>query len=100
MKKLIRVLPFVATVWVAMYVSKETGEIGWQSDYTVEWDNKEKRYKPRLPTYWQTKQKCMKAASVSAADGDYLLPWNTERKHMKTKDYKPVCYRLTKYSTR
>ena len=103
MKKLIRILPFVASVWVAMYVSKGTGKIKWSSDYTVKWDAKEKRYKPRLPTYWQTKQQCMKVASESYGNHGkpyYIFHQMVTETHLSPKDYKPVCYRLTKYSTR
>ena len=93
MKTLIRGLPFVATVWVATYVSKETGEIGWWNDG--------KR--------WATKKQCMTAAKRTDKDtqgNDYYTlaglkdyDYGSSGKIL-TDDYKPVCYRLTNYSTR
>ena len=88
MKKLLRILPYLTMVWVAMYVSKDTGEIRWESK-----------------SRWTTKKQCMKAAKKLKKDstGDYYYlpehkfvpPWAK-----RPSEYKPICYRLTKYSTR
>ena len=93
MKKLLRILPYLTMVWVAMYVSKETGLIGGESNGR-----------------WATKKQCMTAAKEIKKDinkEDYYLRGGTSESaqwkyHGKftPKKYKPVCYRLTKYSTR
>ena len=91
MKKLLRILPYLTMVWVAMYVNKSDGEITWKSD-----DHGK---------YWTTKKQCMKAAQRIGTSnyGDYYsFPDRGTRKTgtAYTSSSKPVCYRLTKYSTR
>ena len=79
MKKLLRILPYLTMVWVAMYVHKD-GEIVYESN---------KR--------WTTKKQCMKEALKTATGVYYSM---TEGDYKSIKYHKPVCYRLTKYSTR
>ena len=104
MKKLLRILPYLTMVWVAMYVNKETGEISWSSDF------RGKYYRngyqtgdtyAKDPRSWATKKQCMKAAKKIEKDGRgdfYALSPRGSIQRPKT--HKPVCYRLTKYSTR
>ena len=88
MKKLLRILPYITMVWVAMYVNKKTGEIEWRSD----------EYKPSI--YWATKKQCMKAAKEieKDKDGDDFYVIGKPRRWWRPSNTKPVCYRLTKYS--
>ena len=53
MKKLLRILPYITMVWVAMYVSRDTGKIRWESK-----------------SRWTTKKQCMKAAKKIEKDED------------------------------
>ena len=82
MKKLLRILPYLTMVWVAMYVRKETGKITWNSD-----DHGMR---------WATKKQCMKVATKIRKDRF----WLPDARRVSVNYYKPVCYRLTKYSTR
>ena len=67
-------------IWVAMYVSKATGEIQWNSD-----DHGK---------HWLTKKQCMKAAKeIDGIVGAFKVPSNLLPEY-----YYPMCYRLTKYS--
>jgi hypothetical protein len=89
-------LPLVATVWVAMYVQISDGKIVWSSNgFIYNSDQSSKYYK-----YWATKRDCMKAAGAT-----FTYPSATYYKMTgigggNTKEVKPVCYKLTEYSTR
>ena len=90
MKKLLRILPYITMVWVAMYVNKETGML------VPAMKSKSKAEPLQM---WATKKQCMKAAKrkmSSNADRYAIAPRRAE----SVSKYKPVCYRLTKYSTR
>jgi hypothetical protein len=99
MKKLLRILPYLTMVWVAMYVNKETGKIAWKSEKVLDYGYG-----------WTTFNHCTTAAQKIQKDslGDYYFlgarTWDNKlRGHsdrLRPKHYKPVCYRLTKYSTR
>ena len=67
-----------------MYVSKDTGEI-------VVDDGKR----------WATKKAVYDCSEKNRKDLNEKRPWQESLSgEILTDDYKPVCYRLTKYSTR
>ena len=98
MKKLLRILPYITMVWVAMYVNKKTGEIVWSSDFRGEYrSGKTYATNPRI---WTTKKQCMKAAKKieKDEDGDDFYVLGRPPRWWRPSNTKPVCYRLTKYS--